>query len=274
MRAVLLMIVTMTLLFGRTAEACRLFPGVPPSSVPPDLVAFAGVVEGDALPRELLKDKPAAPGLRVRVTEAAVSSQTGMVVDVYPLGHGANCKPEPYDLGELQASYGVGTKVSVVGWSESDVPGPPSRVRTFDGGVQAIGIVPMAYPSTANGTLDFAAVAKSLRPQAGEYSSEEWRRRANAKSFQYYGFYKSLALLGSGLDESRKVSELENIRYYSGYDCLRRDNERYAYVALVHNARLSEPTQKHILDSLPTAGNAGQPASLKGTVFEGYCEER
>jgi hypothetical protein len=274
MRAVLLMIVTMVLLFGETAEACRLRPGVPPSSIPPDLVAFAGVVEGDALPLELLKDKPAAPGLRVRVTEAAVSSRIGMVVDVYPLGHGSNCKPEPYDLGGLQASYGPGTKVSVVGWSESDVPGPPARVRTFDGGVQGVGIVPTAYPNTANGTLDFAAVAKSLRPQSAVYSSDEWRRRANAKSFQYYGFYKSLALLGSGLDESRKVSELENIRYYSDYDCLRYDNERYAYVALVRNARLSEPAQQHLLDGLPAAGNAGQPSSLKGTVFEGYCDER
>ena len=274
MRAVLLLIVTMALLFGKTAEACSIGLAPPLSSIPAGLVAFVGVVEGDALPLEWLKGKPPAPGLRVRVTEAAASSLTGMVVDVYPFGHRSDCKSEPYDSHALQALYSPGTTISVVGGGQPGGFGFPTVIRTSNHGVSGMSIVPTAYPLTANGTLDFARASTSLRSSRQPNSSGEWERLANVKSFQYYEFYKSLALLEGGLDESRKVRELENIRYYGGYACMKYESERDAYVALVRNARLTEPAQKHILDSLPTAGNAGQPSSLKGTVFEGYCEER
>lgn len=274
MRAVLLMIVTMVLLFGETAEACSIGLAEPPSSIPPDLVAFLGVVEGDALPLEWFKGKPPAPGWRVRVIEAAASSLTGMVVDVYPFGRRSDCKSEPYDSHTLQALYSPGTMISVIGGGQSGGFGFPTVILTIYHGVSGMSIVPTVYPLTANGTLDFARASTSLRRSPQPYSSGEWERLANVKSFQYYEFYKSLALLGSGLDESRKVHELENIRYYGGYACMKYKNERDAYVALVRNARLSEPAQQHLLDGLPAAGNAGQPSSLKGTVFEGYCDER
>jgi hypothetical protein len=273
MRVASLLIGLSALFCGNAVEACSVHPGAPPAKLVPNQVVFAGVVEGYALPKELLQDRPAASGLRVRVTEVVVAAQVGAVVDVYPLSHGPDCRALPKDLVALQASYRPGMTVAVVGWSEPGTVGLPTLVRTSDLGQQGISIVPADTPRTANGTLDFAQVVKAERTQAHENSTDSWQRLYEARSFQYYEFHKSLALLASGLDEPHKVMELENVRYYHRYACMMGPEERKAYVELVHDARLSEPAQARVLAGLPNEVDAsGRLQSLKGTVFDGYCD--
>jgi hypothetical protein len=273
MRVASLLIGFLALLFGDVVEGCSVHSGAPPAKLSPNQVVFSGVVEGYALPKELLEGRSAASGLRVRVTDGVVAAQAGAVVDVYPLSHGPDCRALPNDLGTLQASYRPGTAIAVVGWSEPDTVGFPSLVRTSDLGQQRITIVPADTPRTANGSLDFAQVVTALRSRTRENPTGDWVRLFEASSLQYYEFHKSLALLASGLDEPHKVMEFENVRYYQGYTCMISPEARKAYVELVHSARLSEPAQARVLAGIPNEGDAsGRLRSLKGTVFDGYCD--
>lgn len=281
MGALLLSIGFLAFLFGNVAAACSVGPAPPASKIGPSVVVFAGVVEGYvdegyALPIDLLKDKPTAAGLRVRVTEGVARAQAGALMDVYPMGHGPDCKSRPYGIGTVQERYRVGTTVAVVAFSEPGEVGIPTTVRSFEIGNHGITAVPADYPRTANGTMNFAQVSKFSR--AGVESTEDWQRRYAARAFQYYETYKSLALLESATDESSKVLELENIRYYYGYQCMMVRYARNLFVELVHNARLSEIAQTRVLAELPAVLPSdfypqGYKGALKGTVFEGYCED-
>ena len=282
MRAVLLSIGFLAFLLGNVAEACSVGPAPPSPKIGPGVVVFAGVVEGYvdegyALPIDFLKGKPTAAGLKVRVTEGVVRAQAGTLMDVYPMGHGPDCKSRPYGIDTVQERYRVGTTVAVVAFSEPGEVGIPTTVRSFEIGNHGItDSGPADDPHTANGTINFAQVSKFLH--SGVESTEDWHRRYAARAFQYYETYKSLALLESATDEPSKVMELENIRYYYGYQCMMVRYARNLFVDLVHNTRLSESAQTRVLAELPAVlpkdfYPEGYKGALKGTVFEGYCED-
>jgi len=267
MRTELLFMGLFGILVGNVAKACSIGPAPPPTRIEPTAVVFAGVVEGYldegyALPMDLLKGKSTAAGVRVRVTEGVTRAKTGTVVDVFPSGHGTDCKSRPYNISMVRERYRIGTSLAVVAFSDPQTVEFPTVAHSFDIGNHEIAIVPTDYPRTANGTMDFAKVSKVSRASV---ESIEYRRRLYAdRAFQYYETYKSLALLGSVIEESRKIMELSNIRYYYGYQCMMDSYARDAFVELVRNTGLSESVQARVL--------AETPRFSKGTVFEGYCE--
>jgi len=267
-------------LVGNFAHACSVGPAPPATRVEPSVVVFSGVVEdyvdvGYALPMDLIKGKSTPAGLKVRVTEGVTRAQVGSVVDVYPNGHGPDCKSLPYDIDKVRERYHAGATVAVVAYSEPGAVEYPTVVSSYDIGNHGIAIVPTDYPRTANGTMDFAKVSKVSRE--GAESIDHWKRLYAARAFQHYQTYKSLVFLGSAVEESRKVLELSNIRYYYGYQCMIVPYARNAFIELVHNVGLSESTQARVLAEIPTDlpndfYAIGYQRWLKGTVFEGYCE--
>lgn len=280
MRSALVVVGLLVMSLGNFAKACSVGPAPPATRVDPHVVVFSGVVEGHvdegyALPMDLLKGKSTAAGLKVRVAEGVTRAQAGTLVDVYPVGHGPDCKPLPYDIDKVRESYPTGTTVAVVAFTEQAAADFPTVVRSYDLGNHGIAIVPTDYPRTANGTMDFAKASKG--PREDVTSIEHWRRIYSARNFQYYETYKSLVLLGSSVEEARKIAELDNIRYYYGYQCMMVPYARSAFVELVRNTALSEAAQARVLaeipENLPNDFYAiGYQRWLKGTAFEGYCE--